>query len=405
MEGRVASPGELQRKLAGVRRRLRDRERELEQAGEQLAEAQAKLESTETALSEAREERAAERRELASARSSLQAAERRLNAAEPTVFYVVGHAKSGTTWLMRLLDAHPEIMCKGEGRIFGRRYKRPDVKRMDAPTFQPSSLYRALLDADYLNFWIKRSVWTRDGDPDENLRGLTRAAIHHLLGQRLATTKKRIVGDKTPFLSDEIIAEIASIDPGAKVVHIIRDGRDVAVSGIHHLWQRELDLGGGKDIRDEETRTRDRYRADPKALLESGDGIFTAQRMREMAIDWRRKVGAAREQAGALLGEENYVEVRYEELLEHPIAELRAVLRFLGADAGAAVGRRCVSAAAFKRWTKGRRRGQEDSTSLLRKGVAGDWKRVFTAEDRRIFDRHAGELLVDLGYESDRDWV
>jgi hypothetical protein len=40
------------------------------------------------------------------------------------VFFVVGQQKSGTTWLMRMLDSHPEILCKGEGRFFGKGWRR-----------------------------------------------------------------------------------------------------------------------------------------------------------------------------------------------------------------------------------------------------------------------------------------
>ena len=40
------------------------------------------------------------------------------------VFFLVGLAKSGTTWLMKTLDAHPEVLCKGEGRFFGEEYRR-----------------------------------------------------------------------------------------------------------------------------------------------------------------------------------------------------------------------------------------------------------------------------------------
>jgi len=36
------------------------------------------------------------------------------------VFFIVGFAKSGTSWVARILDAHPEILCKGEGIFFGR---------------------------------------------------------------------------------------------------------------------------------------------------------------------------------------------------------------------------------------------------------------------------------------------
>ncbi|HYQ85440.1 MAG TPA: hypothetical protein VEP28_15795, partial [Rubrobacter sp.] len=34
------------------------------------------------------------------------------------VFFVTGVGKSGTSWLMRTLDGHPEILCRGEGRFF-----------------------------------------------------------------------------------------------------------------------------------------------------------------------------------------------------------------------------------------------------------------------------------------------
>ncbi|HEX5915407.1 MAG TPA: sulfotransferase, partial [Rubrobacter sp.] len=43
---------------------------------------------------------------------------------EVPVFFVVGLAKSGTTWLMKTLDAHPEVLCRGEGRFFGEEYRR-----------------------------------------------------------------------------------------------------------------------------------------------------------------------------------------------------------------------------------------------------------------------------------------
>ena len=33
------------------------------------------------------------------------------------IFFVGGAPKSGTTWLQKALDAHPEIMCSGEGHF------------------------------------------------------------------------------------------------------------------------------------------------------------------------------------------------------------------------------------------------------------------------------------------------
>ncbi len=104
-----------------------------------------------------------------------------------------------------------------------------------------------------------------------------------------------------------------------------------------------------------------------------------------------------------LLGD-NYTEVRYERLLEDAPAETRRLLRFLGAGAGDGVVRQCVEEASFEKLSGGRRRGDEDSTSLLRKGVSGDWRGAFTERDKRIFKEEAGDLLVELGYEKDRGW-
>jgi hypothetical protein len=114
-------------------------------------------------------------------------------------------------------------------------------------------------------------------------------------------------------------------------------------------------------------------------------------------------LGRARKDGPELLGE-NYAEVRYEDLLSRPEEELGRLLRLIGADASKGAVRACVEAGSFERWSKGRERGKEDSAAFLRKGVAGDWKNVFTEEDKRVFKEAAGDVLVELGYEKDNDW-
>ena len=64
----------------------------------------------------------------------------------------------------------------------------------------------------------------------------------------------------------------------------------------------------------------------------------------------------------------------------------------------------CVSRFSFQNVT-GRQPGQEDPADFCRKGVVGDWKEKFTQEAREVFDHHAGQALIDLGYEQDRAWV
>ncbi len=292
------------------------------------------------------------------------------------VFFVVGNQKSGTTWLMRMLDAHPEILCRGEGRFFGASWRQKSLIQKDTRR-PPSSLYNAVLDAEYLKLWVERSVWSRNDSAAEHLDNLTRMAIDYFLEGELLKSGKRAVGDKSPLLTPETIHEISTIYPEAKVIHILRDGRDVAVSAAYH--------------------TRNFGRSNKRS--EANGGMFLEEQLEKLAAEWASRVGKTVADGPELLGE-NYTEVRYEDLLQSPEKEVQRLTRFIGVDPGEEAARRCVDAASFERLSKGRQRGEEDQSSFFRKGVAGDWKNVFTQQDSEVFDEEAGELLSRLGYET-----
>ncbi len=319
----------------------------------------------------------------------------------PPLFFVVGHQKSGTTWLMKTLDSHPEILCQGEGRPFGRDFRRERLKQV-RKGYPPTSLYNAIVSAEDLRYWIERSVWSRHDDPDEHLVNLTRLAIEYFLVQQLSKTGKRLVGDKTVLLTPEIVEEISTIFPDAKVIHIVRDGRDVVVSTMHHRWNQAEDRGGTTRITPEQAARREAYYQDSQSLLRMGGGIFPEGWLENYAAKWRANVAKTVKDGPALLGA-NYAEVRYEDLLERPEEEVGRLLGFLGADASEQTVRRCVSAASFSKLAGGRERGQE-AASFFRKGIAGDWKNVFTKQDKQTFKSIAGDLLVELGYEEDKYW-
>jgi hypothetical protein len=326
-------------------------------------------------------------------------------ARDAPVFFVVGQGKSGTTWIRNALNSHPEILCRGEGRFFERDFVQvaplEDLSRGWLKSVQPTSLYGAISSSEHLRIWIERSVWTDGEDVDEHLGNLQRLAVNYFLTQRLAKTGKKIVGDKTTFSRGEVIEEIGALYPEANVIHVIRDGRDVAVSMIHHMWNYAKDEGAFYDLEPEDLEKRDAYRQDPASAL--AEGLFTEKRLKGIARSWANQVGRAVEYGPALLGS-NYTEVRYEDLLTRPQEEIGRLLRFLGADADEETVKRCIEMSSFERWSEGRERGREDSSAFYRKGIAGDWRNVFTAEDRRVFKEAAGEVLIQLGYEKDHDW-
>ncbi len=316
------------------------------------------------------------------------------------VFFILGRGRSGTTWLRTLLNSHPEIMCWGEGRFFERSFMREDFEQLELENIPPSSLYRAILESRHLRSWIDRSVWARGEETERHLINLTRLTIDYFLAEQLSRTNKRVVGDKTPFVSAEVVEEISAIYPEARVIHIIRDGRDVAVSLIHHMWNHAKNEGGIYDLSPEELEKRRAYREG--SLVPPAESLFTRERLTRIATDWSTEVGKAIQDGPALLGG-NYAEVRYEDLLEKPVEEARRLLTFLNVDRSEQTVKRCVKKAGFEQNTN-RKQGQEDSSSRSRKGVAGDWAEAFTEEDKRVFKEIAGDLLVELGYEEDGSW-
>jgi len=62
-----------------------------------------------------------------------------------------------------------------------------------------------------------------------------------------------------------------------------------------------------------------------------------------------------------------------------------------------------VAARTFERLT-GRSKGQENTSSHLRKGVPGDWRNHFDPSHVEAFRRRYNDLVMRLGYETDPDW-
>ena len=308
-------------------------------------------------------------------------------------FFVVGRAKSGTSWLRSILDAHPEILCVNEGRFFGRDYR-------GTAAAMPRSLYGSLAGSEHFTTWVKRSPWSRGEDTERHVRNVTRRAVDYFLTERLAKAGKKFAGDKTPLLSMRDIIDIAEIYPDAKVIHIVRDGRDVAISSAHHVWNSAE--RGRRAIRPEILVKRDAYRANAEDFLARGESIFAEWQLANTAKNWASLTAKAMEDGSSFLGN-NYTEVRYEHLLDRPVEEVVRLLDFLGADASRQPAEQCVEATSFERVSQ-RERGHEDSSSFFRKGVAGDWRNVFTEKDKQIFKEVAGDILIELGYEEDNNW-
>jgi hypothetical protein len=309
-----------------------------------------------------------------------------------TCFFLVGEMRSGTSWLQRTLNTHPEIFCKGEGSFFGRDQYAEEIPVYTGPA---PSLYNALAENDRLRTWqnLMWNGWSK-GDREEDLRNLVRFAIDYYLEKDSAASGKRIVGDKSPLHTD-YVDEIFDLYPDARVIHIMRDGRDVAVSLMHHFWRMAKDRGGIFELEPVELEKRDAYLADPQGFLASGESIFTEERLRQMAVRWSRRVSKASRDGAAHPG--NFYQLRYEDLLEEPEEHLKRIFGLLGARSEEALVSHCVEQNRFEKLAK-RSKGREDPDSFYRKGIAGDWSSTFTQRDREIYNEVAGKVLLEMGY-------
>lgn len=95
----------------------------------------------------------------------------------------------------------------------------------------------------------------------------------------------------------------------------------------------------------------------------------------------------------------------YEQLREDPFATLKRCLEQL---TGEEVDPQRLHYS-IDRFRLEKMRGREvcgvDNTGVVRKGVVGDWVNHFTREAAEVFDHYAGDTLVKLGYEADRNWL
>ena len=261
--------------------------------------------------------------------------------------FVVGCERSGTTLLRAMLDSHRELSIPPESHF----------------------LIRVIKDRygqeGFLSLLAGHPRFARWGLPIEEVTELMRtadadnpaAAVRLLYRAYAASRGKTRWGDKTPRYVRHIPG-LAALLPEAHFVHIIRDGRDVALS-----W-----LGAS----------------------------FGPTSITEAAERWRKDVRAGR-LAGRKRAADRYMEVRYENLVSRPKRVLRRICEFvdLPFDPGMldymATAEQVIEGT-FAPQTHQRLR--LPPTPGLR-----DWRQEMDEADVHAFRTVAGNLLVKLGYD------
>jgi len=199
--------------------------------------------------------------------------------------FIVGCGRSGTTLLRLMLDASAELAIPPEAPYPA---EPPAWVRVPEGGVDAGRVANYLIRRPWFSDW--RIRWR---DLREVMRRGDRVswgdALRMPYGLYAAREGKPRFGHKTPPHVTSLAA-LAAVFSDARFVHLIRDGRNVALS------LREAPFG-------------------PTELTD-------AARM------WRDRVGIGRA-AGLRLGPDRYREVRYEALVDDPERELRSLCAFL----------------------------------------------------------------------------
>jgi LPS sulfotransferase NodH len=297
-------------------------------------------------------------------------------------FFILGHARSGTTLLMRLARLHPEVHCSYQAHFFTRR-----------------PLLKSLVETPEAEEWLQRKSnrWNQGGD----LSALVlRAAADMIMEREAARLGKRIVGDKSPSstIHGQAVRDMHAVYPDAKLIYIVRDGRDVLVSERFRNLVEE-----SKFLTPEDRRIIEQLRRDSAQFTDGRRSIFTPEVIRRVAGGWVTNLQETDEEARRLYGAD-YCSLRYEDLLARPFDEMRKLWEFLGVQADASLEAAIRAEMGSNPDEEWQSRRNEEIASFLPKGQAGNWQRLFTARDKALFKEAAGGMLVKWGYESDLLW-
>jgi len=268
------------------------------------------------------------------------------------IFFIVGLTRPGTAWLQHAIDVHPDAACRGEGHftdsllpLMGRAFV--DYNKA------MQSLRASMSAADIAATSLGRTA----GFTNSDVSFLMASAVALSLAKQVGDGNVLAIGEKTPEHA-MAIDDLAAILPEALFVHVIRDGRDEAVS----VYDYNLRAGNDAFMRKYE-----------------GVGDFA----QHFGRNWTRAVGAAR-----YFGRKNpdrYLEIRSEDLVTDASTDLGRLCRFLEIDDGDFILSSCQAA--------GRRAAVPD-------GIIGQWRDRFDSHASAAFARSGGELLKLLDYET-----
>jgi protein-tyrosine sulfotransferase len=261
--------------------------------------------------------------------------------------FIGGCLRSGTTLVREILNRHPRFGCSLETGML-------------APPFEVSRIasYYQLDESE-----IRRAT--------EKTGNVVDFSDNFYRNHIIENSSQRWVDKAAGYV--RVIGRLLTWYPNGRFIHVLRDGRDVSCSLRNH--PREV-LDAGKIVR----------RQIHRQILECA-GI------------WLAEVSLGR----AYEDHPRTIEVRYEDLVAAPEAEMRRICMFLGEDFVPAIleadDEALIGAPPARFLTN------ENAAGPISRASVGRWRHELSHDERVDFDNIAGELLIAVGYADDHDWV
>ena len=298
-------------------------------------------------------------------------------------FFIFGHARSGTTLLTRLVRLHPEVHCNYQAHFFTRK-----------------PLLKSLVDTPEAEEWLRRKSnrWNQGRDLSPLV---LRAASDFIMEREAARLGKTIVGDKSPSstIHGQAVRDLHAVYPDAKLVYLVRDGRDVMISERFRNFVEE-----SRFMTAEDRRILADLRQNHAPFTNGTRSIFTDTYIRRVAAGWVANLSEIEAEGKRLFGR-RYFSLRYEDLLVDPFEEMNDLWKFLGVEkVNKHIKKEVEAEMASNPDEEWQEKRNEGIASFLPKGHAGNWQRLFSAHDKSVFKEVAGEMLVKWKYEKDLNW-
>jgi hypothetical protein len=268
---------------------------------------------------------------------------------------VLGVRRSGTTLLRVMLDRHSELAVPDES------YFVPQLADRHLRHVDPDEFVDDLRRIDTLAEWDVPLEKVRARLTERMPIGAAIGTVYAVYAEERGKPRW---GDKTPMYMQNLRL-LERLFPDALFVHLIRDGRDAALS-----------------------------------FLSMPEGLMTETWMQPRDVSafagqWRAEVKAA-QRLGRRVGDQRYLEVRYEDL----VGDVESVLRRISTFARLSYEHAMEDYAGNVDVSS-----KPHQQSLKRPPTVGlrDWRVQMSPKDVGAFDRVAGDLLAELGYES-HEW-